>query len=332
MTLTTESDRPTAAQVDSVPEERFWKRYSPHHEFQLSGASSVALHAAVGALLVLGFILVQSLPGSDKKPLPIDAVVVADSAGGPAGAGASGPDFRDPKEDLPPDEPREAAKRQDDVPLKKAEPQPVPTPQQLPDQADQRLLSQSRAVLGQLDEIGRKARERIEASRRGSEIPGPGERGVGDGPQGNLLTKKRLQRWTLVFSTNDGEDYLKQLRSLGAILAVPLGENQFLVIRDLAKPEGGKVEDLAKIDRIFWVDDKPKSVGPLAKALKLKAEPAYVVAFFPKELEEELLDKELTHFRKTKPKGTEEEIEETHFRVEKKGDKYKPVVALQKHR
>ena len=36
------------------PEERFWKRYSPNHEFPLSSASSALMHLCALGILALG--------------------------------------------------------------------------------------------------------------------------------------------------------------------------------------------------------------------------------------------------------------------------------------
>src|SRR5205823_5263763 len=113
-------------------------------------------------------------------------------------------------------------------------------------------------------------------------------------PRISSVQKGRILRWRLTFKTQDGDDYRKQLLALGAILAVPQGENRHRVIRDLTKlPAGGKVEDLAGIGRIFWVDDRPESVRSLARALGLPNPPAYFVAFFPQELENKLSRREL---------------------------------------
>lgn len=145
-----------------------------------------------------------------------------------------------------------------------------------------------------------------------------------DGPKASER-QKRVLRWTLTFATKDGEDYLNQLAALQAILAVPEKdgeETKYRVLRDLKKlPAKGEIEDLREIKRIFWVDDRAASVQPLARALGLKNEPAHIVAFFPEELEKELLQKEL------KFKGLkEDQITQTRFRVMKRGDKYAPFV------
>src|SRR5262249_23066790 len=176
--------------------------------------------------------------------------------------------------------------------------------------------------------ISDKARRQLEKALKGSKGPrGPG----GDGPGGGNIDNKRRERelrWTLIFNTRDGHDYLRQLHDLGAILAIPEGDGQFKVIRDLLKrPVEMPVEDLAGLDRIYWTDNKPQSVHSLATALGLVPTPEFFAAFFPAKLEKELLDKELKYLGK---RGTEADIESTTFRVVRRGDRYEPVVVDQK--
>src|SRR5437763_15402247 len=65
----------------NLPEERFWKRYSPHGELPLSGAGSFALHALLVCLLVLlGFLGVWFTRPS--RTLPVEAVQLAGGGGG----------------------------------------------------------------------------------------------------------------------------------------------------------------------------------------------------------------------------------------------------------
>ncbi len=157
--------------------------------------------------------------------------------------------------------------------------------------------------------------------------------GEGDlsGPGKAKITKreKRQQRWVMVFNTRNGEDYARQLRSLQALLAVPVPdeEGQYLLMEDLSKrPVETKKKDLGGITRIYWIDDKPESVASLARALGLTPVPSYIVAFFPEELEQELLDKELKYRH-----VDEDRIEETRFQVKPKGSGgYEPVVVEQR--
>jgi hypothetical protein len=138
-----------------------------------------------------------------------------------------------------------------------------------------------------------------------------------------------MLRWRIVFDTRDGEDYARQLEALGAILAIPAGEDgKYAVIRDLGKrPMRPVPEDLARVQHIFWVDDGARSVAGLAKALGLKKAPAQVVVFLPKYVEDVLLRKELSHA------GLKEEsILETTFRFARTKDGYKLRVSHQQAR
>jgi hypothetical protein len=133
--------------------------------------------------------------------------------------------------------------------------------------------------------------------------------------------EKQMLRWTLNFRTENGEDYLRQLLDVkpggGAILAVPKDkEGTYEVIRDLnARPAVGQVEDVMKLNRIFWIDDKPESVAVLARTLGI-VRPQYFVALFPYELEEELkrLEKQAA-FRKYGGRRRVEDIQETKFSI-----------------
>jgi hypothetical protein len=138
--------------------------------------------------------------------------------------------------------------------------------------------------------------------------------------------QKRVLRWTLVLNTRDCEDYTRQLDALGAILAVPDKGGRYRIIRDLKqRPAKGDVEDLAKIGRIFWVDDEPESVRRLAKALQLDPVPPQVITLFPEKLEQELLKRELDYSGLK-----EDEIEQTWFKVVRRDGKYVVEVADQK--
>src|SRR5207244_2759308 len=121
--------------------------------------------------------------------------------------------------------------------------------------------------------------------------------------------------------TQSGEDYRKQLKSLGAILAVPGSEGRYLVIRDLNPPAKVLDEDVGKIQRIFWIGDERRSVENLSRALQLRQMPKFIVAFFPQTLEQKLRKLEREEF-----KGSEDQIKETWFKVVRTADGYVPEV------
>jgi hypothetical protein len=121
----------------------------------------------------------------------------------------------------------------------------------------------------------------------------------------------------MTFTTDSGEDYVRQLRGIrpggGAILAVREGPGRYRIIRDLSRrPATGEVEDLASLHRLFWEDDRPESVAGLARALGIPAPPAFL-ALFPQELEDHLAALEKARLDQDFPGHTEDDIAETHF-------------------
>jgi hypothetical protein len=72
------------------PEEEFWERYSPHHEFPLSSVGSVALHIAGVVLFILALWLLSKLSFSDKTPVPMTVISLASDGTGEPGRGGGG--------------------------------------------------------------------------------------------------------------------------------------------------------------------------------------------------------------------------------------------------
>jgi hypothetical protein len=144
---------------------------------------------------------------------------------------------------------------------------------------------------------------------------GPGE-GPGTGPGGKIDTRtKRKLRWTMMFNTRSGQDYLEQLQVLGAILAFKTPDGDTKVVKNLlARPVQLEVENLHQLDRIFWIDDKRGSIEQLVRALGLEFVPDQIIAFFPREFERKLLMKELGFRNKT-----EDQILETRFQILMRG-------------
>jgi hypothetical protein len=316
------------------PEERFWKRYSPHHEFPLSSVTSVALHVLVLVLLVVtAWVAVKLGVGEGSRPLPVTAVRVAGGDGGAKGdhTGPGNGDAANLAEDK--GTPPEAGKPAAGVNLPDLNPgdaSPLPLPK-FNDKDGLPRRPPTGPALKELDALERAAHEQLLRGLGGPGGGGPG--GKGDGPPGpgtgkGKLTQRqqRLLRWSMTFNTESGEDYLRQLRGIrpggGAILAVPAGEKRYRVFRDLTRrPPTGEVEDLARLGRIYWVDDRPESVAGLARALGIPAPPAFI-ALFPQELEEHLAGLEKVRLQQDFPGRTEEDIGETRFVAVPAGDGY----------
>jgi hypothetical protein len=310
-TATSDTKQPATALM-VAPEERFWKRYSPRGEAPLSMAGSVSLHA----LAIAG--------GSDNRKGPGDA-----PEKGPGKLADEPPVFGDePEGDVT--APRLTL--------------PAPVENRLSKQLDAPSVEYIREhyrggpvkKYTELEGIIRdKLRKGLGQGRGGN---GPGV-GPGDGP-GNKSGKrkqpltpreKRMLRWHMHFSASSGAEYLRQLRGLGAILAIPVNDTDppdYRIVRDLRPPAKLLNEDLAKIQRIYWIDDKPASVRDLMQALGGEAanlRPSRCVAFMPEKLEAELFRMERSFIVNVlRLPFKEDRIDETHFRVVSTPGGYRP--------
>lgn len=337
---------PTASQVASrasmPPEEEFWQRYSPHHEFPLSSATSIAVHGLILVLLALAGWWLVRLGSARSAPLT-DVPVFVEPGGGAGGPGRGGEGLGGDQggiqvEDVGPgqQDPDRAA----EPPRNRLVP-PAATPPIVPkDDGDlQRLVADGEQARIDLERITKKNREKLRQALRRDGRPGPGGPGsngqdkagdgTGPGPLGTAKEREeRLGRWVMVFDTYSGDDYAHQLAGLGAFLGIPRpdgDEVSYLVIRDLrARPATGKVEDLAEIRRVHWTDPKRESIAPLCLALGIRPIPDHVLAFFPEELERKLLRLELQY-----KALREDQIQETRFKIRKTADGYEPVVIEQ---
>jgi hypothetical protein len=330
------------------PEEQFWKRYSAHHEFPLSTASSILLHALVFTVLIVGWAILSHYGLLGGTPKPEIGALEMSPGGGDGGQpdGIDGPrtgvDTR--KESVaqpttPVDPNRTEIPKQEIKPVEGVPSKIIPDAKNpedfLPFEGNvyQEMKVKSDALRQKVERaLGQAAKGTGGYGDGGN--PGTGKGTVGGAGVGNekgAITKRqrRQQRWIMIFNTRDGEDYARQLNGLKAILAIPVPgeEGMYEVIDDLRK---GSVRPVKKgigdIKRIYWIDDTPESVGSLSRALGLPNSPSYIVAFFPEELEQELLEKELKY-----GKLPEDGIEETRFIVRRKrnGD-YEPQVESQK--
>jgi hypothetical protein len=318
-----------------LAEEAVLVRYSPHHELPLSTATSVALHAlAIGLLVIAGLVAAKLNWSGDSRGLPVSVVTMAEPGGGTpgrregdAGSGAGA------APELPPGAGTRPENRAPERERLKEASQGGVLPEIAGPREDQRLIESSRATAEAWGQLSPEVRQKL---ARGLAPKGAPGRGNGPGPGsgdeagpggGNIDRRNRPLRWALVFNTRNGNDYLRQLEAFGAILAIPDPRHPdgYLVIRDLRRvPAEPQPEDIAKIERIFWIDDKPESVGSLSRALGLKAPPHFIV-FFPAEFEAKLLRLELDYRGKR-----EDEITETRFDVRLVKGSYEPCVVSQR--
>lgn len=304
----------------------------------ISSLASVACHVfAIVICGVLGYVI--SLGSSPT--MPVEAIELGDAGGG--GGSPGGLAFNNQKgqplierataEELPPDSqtPNVTIGALPDVRVE------APLPD-LPDNPDSdRLLDKSKDAKDKLKDVGKGSKPPSSGSHgKGGSGSGGGSgtgagpatgSGAGDGPGGSIRAK-RQKRWTMMFNTFNGEDYLRQLSALGCILIVEFPNGKSEMYRKLSqRPAPAEPEDReATRNRMRWIDENTGSVAELARAMGISAPPSSITAYFPFRLEDELLHKELT-FRGRK----EEDIHATRFQVYIQGNKYTIVVVEQQY-
>lgn len=126
----------------------------------------------------------------------------------------------------------------------------------------------------------------------------------------------RSTRWILRLKVQSGRDYVDQLKTLGAfvLLPDPSFSDRAILIPDLTKPKQRReatAKDLTELAGMFKLSDHRKdAVLAVAKELEIDFTPVALWVFLPKQIEDELAQKE-KGYRSRKV----EEIEQTVFRV-----------------
>jgi hypothetical protein len=307
-----------------LPDDTFWRRYSPQHEFSLSSVSSFALH-----LLILGlaaFACMIPFFNRDDSPVELNSIMIGDNGGKLDGDERSRGQNADPDgQPIPADE-KPAKLPQVPKANLPADAQPKVTPlPEAPETGPDRTIKEINEFF---EQGGKRAKDHNKT--RGPDGKPPKGDGPGDSG-GKILSISdcRRIRWTMRFNTRDGRDYARQLQSLGATVAVELPNKptKMTVYRDLTSPANGEVEETKAIHRIWWIDDNAASVSALFAALKIKSESKRLIAFFPAELEEKLLKLELAYANGK----SEDQILETEFELQHKGKgRFEPVVIRQR--
>jgi hypothetical protein len=333
------------------PDEQFWQRYSPHHEAPLSGIGSFAAHFVIGGFLILAGYLGWLGLGSHRAAVANDAVrlELQGGGGGDRRGKGDGPGDGSIGHEEVADAPQTDKDQTPIDPTKRPElDQPVATSPETPpipqnDNVDQIVKSGNEYVASARRasaDIQEKLRIGLQPAGKGKGGNGSGGgsgngNGTADGDKsgngrgGNLTQReKRMLRWDMKFEYGRMDDYLRQLKGLGAILAIPKerGATDYWVIRDLGSRQAKLLdEDVTQLHRIYWEDHNPRTVEGVLHLLGVRVRAEYFVAFMPQELEDKLFEDELKY------RGMrEDDILETTFEVRFVGGKYIPVVVAQK--
>jgi hypothetical protein len=312
-----------ATKTPTPPDERFWHKYSPHFEFPLSTVGSVAVHIVIFGLFVL--YIAKLLRFDEKTPVPIRPMaVLGDASDGGDGAPGSGGGQREAVDQTDPMDPRPFVP---DIKLEDAkpfiatwapelanDPETVKVVTQMPNFDKLRKLN---------EDISKRPTAGDAGGKTGGNQPGTGktgDKGPGDGGQGDPNSSfRRSLRWTLVFTTQGGQDYLNQLAAMRATIVVRTPQaGKALAFRDPSAPKAGEPYDLSALQgKVYFVDDRPGSVTDVATALGLDFVPREFIAVFPDDIVQELDAKE-KNYRNRNP----DDIIETKYKVIVRDGKY----------
>ncbi len=317
---------PQPAPPMAPPDEEFWEKYSPHFEFPLSSIGSIALHVA-GLMIFLGALyMLSKMTLTDTGPVPMREMMLASDGDG-SEDGKSGDGGGTPLDNTTPFErPTDPMRNVPDAVIQEVLTdikQYVPNIPQDADAPRPEDLPNIKKILDNED-----LRKKLLPGNNGNKGKGPGDGsstteqpGAGTGGNGDATSSKnRAVRWELLFKTESGKDYVTQLAAMKATLVIPQPPDfkKSLAYKNLDQPRpAGEPFDIKDIPGLYFVDDSKDSATKVAGTLGLNFEPPLFVAFFPKDVEEELAAKE-RNYRGRK----EDQIFSTKFKILIRDGKY----------
>lgn len=331
------------------PDEKFWQRYSRHHEFPLSGVGSVVLHGLVIGVLALGYMLLtQARQGESHRPVSMDVVQLEGGTGLEGGSGGPATKASPNKEGTEdvhgsqkPD-PNNAELPKDNPKLPSIPEPPLILPQG--PSAFEIDVTSLKEMAREADRLVQEAmkREADRVATKGS--PGDGKNaggggagqgsksgpGAGSGGMGRKLTRAEVhaRRWDFnLFGTP--KEHADKLVAAGVILVVP-SPRGFLAVRDLKRrPVQLVPQDMERYkDAVYWINNVPGSVAGLADELRLGFRPAFVVMLLPTSREQEIADAEAAY---AAARGRDlNSIQQTFFDFRFRGGKFEPIVIDQR--
>ncbi|HWY86765.1 MAG TPA: hypothetical protein VNX28_08570 [Gemmataceae bacterium] len=336
------------------PEEKFWERYSPHHELPLAGVTSFFIHGLVIGIMVLAaFWYLFQRDSETNKPPSMDMVQVA--GGGDAFAGKGGEpglpgDNPMPTEFVP--SPMTNVKEtspNSDTNLKDAPPMELDIPAvSFAQDAKQDVESVLAKMEKEASEQAKKDTAPVQQPKKtaGSGNPkgiggkggsggGPGKgtkgSGLGSGGLGGRQTKAEIyaRRWGFAV-TGVAKDHIAWYIAMGVKVAIraPNGQD-FLFIQDLRRRPVDLVPGIIPDpkDVVTWENKLPASLERLAVELKLKYVPRDVIISLPKERQERLAEEELRFAQKMGRRS--DQIVFTTFDFQLRDGHYEPMVVKQ---
>jgi hypothetical protein len=309
----------------SPPEARFWRTYSPNGEFPFSSIGSFTIHLVALLILLGGAFALFSHNENPHDDGGIETVMWPGPPGPLGGGGKVNGDGNDSG----------IAGRPRDVEQSLTRPDPKQNYVQTPEIA----VTPNSSAANRIKEDPDGDKTKVKGSKsaplvgpplvgsflgnpsKGKQGPGKhGGDGPGDGPfkgpdSSGTDSWQRQQRWRMYFTTTNGNDYLRQLSALGAIIRVDQDDRSYFIRNLNERPAKPLLEDPNAVTGIYWSDEDPSSITTVTETLRLSWTPDRFYIYFPKSFETRLLQKEL-EYGKIYGRKTEQDIAETHFKIE----------------
>jgi hypothetical protein len=301
---------PPPVDEDLVDLRGFWERYSPNGELPWSSAMSLGVFTI---LLLLPIVLIAPFAQRDPTPPAVDVLYVGEDQNAPLGDGeefdaevAMGTTEPEPADELP------AEVTVDEV--AKIEEEELPPPEVAPADQGEEVIEQTAVAQSALDRLSQ-ARSQLDSNL--NQGAPEGGRAGGGGGTGTTGRGARVARWVLHFDTESSHHYLAQLDGLGAEIAFPAVGNRWQYFVNVGSPQRrSEIRDLGGESRLYWVDEKPQSIGGVAQVLGIPM-PPFMIVFLPVRLEDRMLEMELAY-----KNLAEDQILRTDFHVIQRGASY----------
>jgi hypothetical protein len=295
------------------PEPTIWQRYSPHSEFPLASAASLAVHTLLVLLFVVaGLWLFGGGDDEGNKPPRMDLVEIEGEGGGLGGLGVGPgklnigqPGRTEGAENAKGAGKSAAEKKFDenvklkDLPKYDLTFKPVDGP--IVDEGD--IFGQLEVLQQQIDKMwqagegkddkraGFTGGDKIGKSGGAGGAKGPGigtgkGAGKGNSPTGVVFTEWQVyqKRWHFDWDITDSNVALKKLQALEVKLVLPLKSKKgFALQYDLSNPRlvAATVKFVHDKDTVWYLNKNPREVIDLATALKLSEVPTCSIIYLP---------------------------------------------------
>lgn len=316
-----EKTKPVSQKPLLPPDEKFWQRYSPRHEFPLAGVTSFFAHCfIVGIVALAAFLLMLRRESEGQKPVRLNSVELAQATeGGEEGKGAA-PGSPGDRTEMAETAPKPAEKTENPPPPAKDNFESPKVQLTVPELTP--VDTQGDTILSELAKIGQQAKESSKEPVKAAKPPGTnnpdgkgGRGGDGGGPgrgtkgtgldaktgTGGILTKQEIfaRRWRFDLAGGPKEHAAK-LAAVGVTLGFADSRGSFLVVQDLTKrPVHARRDRPEKYFGVvvIWRNDKQDSVQALARELQLSFAPPAVFMMLPKDREEKMAEVEAAYAR-----------------------------------